>query len=87
MQGRKATLDILEAGLEASDPYQNARELIHRERNTLIIGKKEYEPIGAPVTGDTVIDLDGIDNIYVFGGNCQWMVSPIDIIGIGQSMT
>ncbi len=65
--GRKAMLEILEAGLEASDPYENTRKLIRMDNGRLVIGNKEYEPAGAPVTGDTIIELDEIDNIYVFG--------------------
>ena len=65
--GRKAMLEILEAGLEASDPYDSTRELIHIDGNRLIIGNKEFEPSGVPVSGDTIINLDEINNIYVFG--------------------
>jgi glycerate 2-kinase len=65
--GRKAMLEILEAGLEAADPYNNIRELIHIDKDRLIVGNKEFEPTGAPVSGDTVIDLNEIDNIYIFG--------------------
>ena len=65
--GRKAILEILEAGLEASDPYENTSKLIRVDRNRLIVGNREYEPAGAPVSGDTVFDLDEIENIYLFG--------------------
>ena len=65
--GRKAILDILEAGLEASDPYHNAKKLIRIDRGRLIIGNKEFEPAGTPISGDEVINLDEINNIYVFG--------------------
>lgn len=67
IDGRKAAVEILEAGLQASDPYGNVAELVRCEENRLIVGKKEFEPAGAPVTGDTVFDLDEIDHIYLFG--------------------
>jgi len=65
--GRKAMLEILEVGLEASDPYHNAKKPIRIDRGRLIIGNKEFEPAGTPISGDEVINLDEIDNIYVFG--------------------
>ncbi|MBW1739483.1 MAG: hypothetical protein JRJ69_18685 [Deltaproteobacteria bacterium] len=65
--GRKAMLEILEAGLEASDPYHNARKLIRLEGDKLIVGDKEFEPCGNPKSGDEVYDLSKIRHIYVFG--------------------
>ena len=65
--GRKAMLDILEAGLKASDPYNNVKKLIRINRDRLMIGNKEFEPAGTPISGDEVINLDEINNIYVFG--------------------
>ena len=67
VRGRKAMLDILEAGLQASDPYGNTRKLIRLEGNRLVIGNKDFEPAGDPRTGDEVYDLSEIENIYVFG--------------------
>ncbi len=65
--GRRAMLDILEAGLEASDPYNAVKELIRIDRGMLIIGNREFEPAGTPISGDAVFNLDEINNIYVFG--------------------
>lgn len=67
LPGRKAMLDILEAGLQACDPYTNTRKLIRREGENLIIGNRAFEPPGSPVTGDEIYDLSGLGNIYVFG--------------------
>ncbi|MFC2020452.1 glycerate kinase [Chloroflexota bacterium] len=66
-QGRKALLDILEAGLQASDPYHNTRKLIRLDKDELIIGGNEYEPHGTLKPGDIVFNLSQIGNIYVFG--------------------
>lgn len=41
-QGREAMLDILEAGLEAADPYHNTRKLIRLEDGKLVIGGKDF---------------------------------------------
>ena len=82
--GRKAALDILEAGLEGSDPYHNVKKLIRIDRGRLIIGNKEFEPAGAPVSGDEIINLDEINNIYVFGAGkgIQRAVKAIeDVLG------
>ena len=66
--GRQAVIEILEAGLKASDPYYNARALLRLEGNALMVGGREFEPADAPHTGkDQVYDLDQIDRIYVVG--------------------
>ena len=72
INGRKTVLDILEAGFQASDPYENTRKLIRVENGKLIIGHPDfewrnpnqrmrgYEPL--------VFDLSEVGNIYVVGG-------------------
>ncbi len=65
--GRTALVEILEAGLQAADPYHNARRLIRRQGNRLVIGCRDFEPAGDPQSGDEVIDLDAVGRIYVFG--------------------
>ena len=65
--GRKALLEILEAGLQATDPYYNTRKLIRLEGKKLIVGGKKFEPEGDPHSGNAIYDLSKIENIYVFG--------------------
>ncbi len=65
--GRCAMVAILEAGLEASDPYPSTQKLIRLEGDKMIVGKKDFEPAGSPKTGDEVFDLTKIKNIYVLG--------------------
>lgn len=65
--GRRALVEILEAGLRAADPYDNTRRLIRREGKRLIIGCRDFEPKGDPQTGDEIINLDEIGRIFVFG--------------------
>lgn len=67
VRGRQAMLDILEAGLQASDPYYNTRKLIQLDGNTLTVGGADFEPEGDPQTGDEVIDLTKVRRIFVFG--------------------
>jgi len=66
-QGRHALLEIIEAGLQAVDPYLNTRKLIRLEGGKLIVGGREFEPHGMPRSGDEFYDLSQISNIYVFG--------------------
>lgn len=65
--GRKVMLQILESGLQAADPYANTLKLIRIENGKLIVGNKEFEPIGNPRSGDEVYDLSRIGRIYVLG--------------------
>ena len=46
--GREAMVQILEAGLQAADPYNHAYNLIRIEDNKLIVGCPEYIPEGQP---------------------------------------
>jgi glycerate 2-kinase len=66
-KGRQTALAILEAGLQASDPYTNTRKLLHLEGNILTIDNREFEPKGDPRSGPEVIDLDKVRHIYVLG--------------------
>jgi len=65
--GRKAMVEILEAGLQGADPYENTKRLMRLEGDRLIVGREEYEPVGSPRTGEEVFDLSRIGKIYVFG--------------------
>ena len=84
VRGRKAMLEILEAGLQASDPYNNTRKLIRIENGKLVVGSEGFDPPGTPITGDEVYDLSEIENIYVFGAckGAQRVAKAIeDILG------
>jgi glycerate-2-kinase len=67
VRGRKALVQILEAGLQAADPYHNVAKLLRREGHKLIVGNRDFEPPGDPRSGDEVIDLSQVGNIYLFG--------------------
>jgi glycerate 2-kinase len=43
-EGRRDVVEILEAGLQAADPYTNTKKLIRVEGNRLIVGGADYEP-------------------------------------------
>jgi glycerate 2-kinase len=65
--GRADMVQILEAGLQAADPYSNTRELVRVDNGRLIVGGKHFEPSGAPVTGEEVFDLSKLNRIFVLG--------------------
>ncbi|MDP3064306.1 MAG: DUF4147 domain-containing protein [Chloroflexota bacterium] len=66
VEGRRAVLQILEAGLQAADPYENVRKLVRVERGRLIVGHKDLpERLGR---GPLVFDLASVGHIYVIGG-------------------
>lgn len=69
--GRKVVLDILEAGLRASDPYDAVRRLVRIENGTLIIdASAAIRDVGAAsgVAGSLSFDLADVGHIYVIGG-------------------
>src|SRR5512139_15458 len=66
-RGREAMVQILEAGLQAADPYHNARRLVRLENGKLIVGNREFEPEGSPRTGEEVYDLSRVRKIIVVG--------------------
>ena len=66
-RGRGDMVAILEAGLQAADPYWNTRRLLHLDGDRLIVGCPEYEPEGSVPTGEGVYDLTRIRRIFVFG--------------------
>ncbi len=78
IEGRRIVLDILDAGIEAGDPYPNVRKAIWVEGNKLYVGTEDFPPgpLGfVPPTRPRpapsiplVFDLDQVGNIYVTGG-------------------
>lgn len=83
-RGRQDVLEILEAGMQAADPYQNMRKLIRREGNRLIVGHLDFEPTGTPRTGEQIYDLDQVGRIFVFGAakGVQYAAKAVeDILG------
>lgn len=55
--GRNAVLEILETGLQASDPYINARRLIRKKKGMLVVGNRDFEPAGTSKSGNEVFKL------------------------------
>ena len=67
IKGRRDIVSILEAGLQAADPYNNTKKLVRREGDTLYIGNKDFEADDDPKSGIDVYDLNSFDRILVVG--------------------
>jgi glycerate-2-kinase len=65
--GRQAMVAILEAGLQAADPYYNTLKLMRVEGGRLFVGNPAFEPSGAPYSGEQVFDLAKTGKILVVG--------------------
>ena len=79
IEGRRMVLDILEAGINAADPYENVFNLLRVQDNSLIVGNERFPPAdlpglppppnARPRTGEPLVfDLAAVGNIYVVGG-------------------
>ena len=81
-------LEILEAGLQAADPYHSIIKLVRIESGKLIIGHADFEPKSPRRSGDEVLDLGEIDRIYVFGAGkgCQRVAEALEDV-LGDSLT
>jgi len=66
-KGREIVASIMEAGLQAADPYHNACKLLRREGDLITIGAALFEAEHDPNAGVEVIDLKNIKHIYVVG--------------------
>ena len=67
VEGRRIVADVMEAGLQAADPWRNAGRLLRREGRLLRVGDPAFEATGDPHAGESIYDLDEVENIYVVG--------------------
>ncbi len=67
VEGRRMVLEILEAGIQAADPYYAMLRVMRLEGDKLIFGGDYFEPAGSPRPGDEVIDLNETGRIFVLG--------------------
>ena len=66
-KGRRDVLAIMEAGLQAADPYQNTCRLLRREGQFLHVGNPLFEAEHDPDAGEELLDLNQVEHIYVVG--------------------
>ncbi len=67
VSGRSQVIAMLEAGLEAADPYNNTRKLIRIDAGNLIVGCKELAIPGDPKEPKEIFRLSELGDIYVLG--------------------
>src|SRR5450756_2072060 len=87
--GRRAVVEILEAGLQSADPYYTTRRMLCIVGDRLEIGLPELAPLGDPQGGHPErLDLRVIDRIFVFGAakGVQRVASALEEV-LGDRLT
>lgn len=67
VEGRKDMVEILEAGLRASDPYNMTSALMHLEGDILTFDHPDFYTRGDPNQEPEVVDLSQVDRLIVVG--------------------
>ena len=65
--GRKIVADLLDAGLDAIDPYNRVKRLLSLDGNVLTVRSDGFTMKGDPHVGDMVFDLDKFGRVFVIG--------------------
>jgi glycerate-2-kinase len=65
--GREHVAKIIDAGLDAVDPYYGVKRLVKLENNKIILDNREFEMSEDPHSGPAIYDLNNYDHIYVVG--------------------
>jgi glycerate 2-kinase len=95
VRGRHVVLDIIEAGLQAADPYENTKNLLRIHDGKLLVGHPASQQAGRRESdgslsregtrqGQLVFDLSAVEHIYVVGGGkaAQRMAKAMeDVLG------
>jgi glycerate 2-kinase len=67
IKGRKDMIEILEAGLRASDPYNMTEALVHLDGDILTFDHPDFYTAGDPNQEPEVVDLSQVDKLLVVG--------------------
>ena len=67
IEGRRIVTELLDAGLDAIDPYYRVKKLVRLEDNRLVLDGRDFEMKGDPHSGAAVYDLAEYDRIFVIG--------------------
>ncbi|MCI5529873.1 MAG: DUF4147 domain-containing protein [Blautia sp.] len=67
IEGRRIVTELLDAGLDALDPYLRVREFVKLENNRIILDDRGYEMKGDPHAGPAIYDLKDYDRVFVIG--------------------
>ena len=65
--GRRIVTELLDAGLDALDPYTRVKQLVHVENGRIILHTQGFEMRGDPHAGPAVYDLKDYDRVFVIG--------------------
>lgn len=66
-EGRKIVAELLDAGLDALDPYYRVKQFIKLENHKIILNTAGYEMKDDPHAGSAEYDLGEYDRIFVIG--------------------
>lgn len=66
-EGRKIVADLLDAGLDALDPYFRVKKLIRVEDRRIILDDRDFEMRNDPHSGPAVYDTRDYDRVLVIG--------------------
>ena len=66
-EGRKIVAELLDAGLDALDPYVRVKQLVHVENGKIVLHTDGFEMKGDPHAGPLEFDLKDYDRVYVVG--------------------
>ena len=66
-EGRRIVTELLDAGLDALDPYFRVKKLIQVKDNRIILDNRDFEMRNDPHSGPAVYDVRDYDRILVIG--------------------
>lgn len=66
-EGRRIVAELLDAGLDAIDPYQRVKALVHLEGSRIVLHTQGFEMEDDPHAGPLAFDLKDYDRVYVIG--------------------
>ena len=67
VEGRKIVTELLDAGLDALDPYLRVKKFVKIENHKIILDDRGYEMKGDPHAGPAIYDLNDYDRVFVVG--------------------
>lgn len=66
-EGRKIVAELLDAGLDALDPYARVKQLVRLEQDGIVLDDRDFEMEGDPHAGPMIYPFKEFDRIFVIG--------------------
>lgn len=66
-EGRRIVAELLDAGLDALDPYLRVKRFVQVKDHKIILDDRDFEMKGDPHRGPAVYDLKDYDRVFVVG--------------------